>query len=106
MSAVARLQSAWSSTFFVVDQLIEAPSDAVRAGILLRLPDAVIAAKAEQLQDGCADAGFKLGSEYVSIRLAHQSAMRDARGNLPAEVTCQLEIWRNGMVAISEGAAP
>lgn len=104
MSAVARLQSAWSSTFFVVEQLVEAPSHAVRAGVLLRLPDAVIAAKAEQLQDGCLQAGFPPGSDYVAIRLAHQSARRDARGNLPAQVTDQLEYWRRGMVAISEGS--
>lgn len=103
MSAVARLQTAWSANFFVVDQIIEARTHAVRAGILIRLPDAVIAARAEQLQDGCTEAGFSIGSDYVAIRLAHQNAQRDRRGNLPGHITDQLEYWRRGMVAISEG---
>jgi hypothetical protein len=90
--------------FFVVEQLLEAPDNGVRAGILLRLPDAVIAAKARQLQEACKQVGFDQGSDYVDVRHAHQSAQRDARGNLPSQVIDQLEYWRNGMVAISEGA--
>lgn len=95
--------AARGAAFFVVEQLLEAPDNGVRAGILLRLPDAVVAAKAKQLQMACEQAGFTLGSDYVAVRHAHQSAQRDARGNLPAQIVDQLEYWRNGMVAISEG---
>ena len=95
--------AARGAAFFVVEQILEAPDNSVRAGILLRLPDALIAGKSKQLQMACEEVGFNLGSDYVAIRHAHQSAQRDARGNLPAGVIDQLEYWRHGMVAISEG---
>lgn len=104
MNAVTQLKPARrEAMFFVAEQLLDAPDNAVRAGILLRLPDAVIAAKAKHLQAACKEAGFLLGSEYVAIRHGYQSAQRDPRGNLPAHVTEQLEYWRSGMVALSEG---
>lgn len=104
MTALARSRSAWSGNFFFVDQLHEATTDAERAGILLRLPDALVAAEVEQLQAACVEGGFPLGRDYLAIRHSQQSAVRDRQGNLPDQVAEQLEYWRRGMVAISESA--
>lgn len=105
MSAVARLQAAWNSNFFVVDGLLEADSNARRAGILLRLSDAVVAAKAEQLGDACREVGFPDGASYIAVRLAIQSATRTPTGELPPELVNQVELWRRGLAAIA-GAHP
>lgn len=95
--------AARDTKFFVAEQLLDAPDDAVRAGILLRVPDAVIAAKAKHLKAACKEACFELGSNYVDVRLAHQSANRDRLGNLPAAAGQELDRWRSYMVVVSEG---
>ncbi|MBJ3783389.1 hypothetical protein [Devosia sediminis] len=102
LGATSERQPAWSGNFFVVDQLLEAENNAVRAGLLLRLPDAVVASKVVQMQAACREVGFELGSDFLDVRLAHQSAMRDRQGNLPSPIVEQLEYWRRGMVAIAE----
>lgn len=105
MNAIARSSETWSTNFFVVDGLLEARTHAERASILLRLSDAVIAAKVEHLQDACRETGFQAGVDFLSLRLAQHCATRTETGEMPKAIVEQLEYWRNGMVAIA-GAWP
>ena len=101
MNAIARPSETWSPKFVVVDGLLEARTHAQRASILLRLSDAVIAAKVEQLQDACRETGFQAGVDFLSLRLAQHCATRTKTGEMPKALVEQLEYWRNGMVAIA-----
>jgi hypothetical protein len=83
MNAIARISPVESGNFFVVDQILEARSHAPRAAVLLRLSDALIAAKCVQLQAACLEVGFHDGAHYLEVRHAAHCGTRSKQGALP-----------------------
>lgn len=85
-------------------QIIAAASDARRAAIILRLPDALTFTHAEPLMAACRDAGFVAGAEFILIRSTAFSAVRQIDGRLPAPIAAAIQTAR--AVLIDLIAAP
>jgi len=92
--------------FWITRQILRADDDAQRAGILLRIPDLVIAGRDKELIEACQACQFADGAAYVTVRAAVVSATRDETGQLPAEHADRLERCRCGMVAIAGKTSP
>lgn len=101
MSARARLDDA---RFPIVAMIEEADGQAARAVLVLRTPDAVLLGHGPAIQDACLAAGFGLGAQYVAVRIALLSAVRDRQGLIPAEYERNAETWRRGLVAFAAQA--
>lgn len=91
--------------FWIAREILRADSDAVRAAILLRIPDLVLAQKAEVLSEACTACQFGEGAGYISVRLSVACANRDPNGRLPSGMARLLEMWRCSMVALAAGEA-
>lgn len=87
--------------FPVAREVIEASSDARRAAILLRLPDAVVVTHGEVVAAACREIQFDAGVHFLGHRLAVLHATRLPSGALPDHCTATLEIWRSGMAALA-----
>lgn len=98
-----RLRRRRDEEFFVATEIIDAGTEARRALILLRLPDAVLLEKTKALTGACRQAGFKMGLLFISIRIAALSANRLPDGQLPDHHRATLALWANGMSAIAQG---
>lgn len=90
--------------FFVATEIIDARSDARRAQILLRLPDAVLLERVDAITAACRQAGFKMGLLFIGIRITALSAVRMPDGQLPDHHAATMALWANGMSAIAGGA--
>lgn len=88
----------------VVDQLRDAAGDAERAALLLRLPDSVILACAEDLIDACA--GFGAGGRYLRARVVALHAVRSEAGLLAPAFTLPLIGARTALRMIAAGRKP
>lgn len=88
----------------IIRQMHEAETDAVRARLLLNLPDGVLAKYAGVFASACRRARFDAGEEYVALRVAAFAAVRDDCGNLPRLLALSLRDARAAMIAAT-GAA-
>lgn len=91
-----------SANFPIVDQLHAAKSNRDRAGVLLRISDAVLLPFQSQISLACTLGRFEAGSSFIAWRVAALCATRDAHGLLPDLVATELEQWR---VTLSKYAA-
>lgn len=89
--------------FFVAAELIDAATDARRAQILLRLPDAVLLDKTDALNGACRQVGFKMGLLFIGVRISTLCANRLPNGELPDQHRATLDLWRNGLQALADG---
>lgn len=92
--------------FPVVGHLLAAGSDAERAGILLRLSDAVLLAYPMPIAEACAARGFVDGQLFAALRAALLCRTRDAHGLLPERSVAELEGLRvrlSHLAALKEG---
>ena len=71
-------------------QMLEADDDRARAGILLRVPDMVLAKYRGGFVAACAKARFDAGEAFIAARIAAMWAVRDGCGRLPADVEMHL----------------
>jgi len=90
--------------FYLVDQLLEARNHHARAGLLLRVPDALLLTKADVMAEACTKADFPLGADYIAVRVSAMSAVRQVNGDMPQGVVQQLDYWRSAFCAIAGGA--
>lgn len=86
-------------------QIVTARSNARRAEIVLRLPDAVLLADGEAIASACRTVGFGPGAQFVEYRLLSLHAPRQPNGDLPEAHRKCLGIWRNGLAALAGGEA-
>lgn len=91
--------------FPVARQILAAETSAACAVILLRVADDTLVTKGQVLREACLAAGFSLGAQYLDIRIAALTAVRDREGRLPEQHVRALEIWRRGLVALAHGGA-
>jgi hypothetical protein len=64
----------------IVEQLLNAQTDAERAQWLLHVPLSFIVKRHEEVRDALSDAGYRNGLNYVDVLLAVLSMRRDADG--------------------------
>lgn len=64
----------------IIRQMIDAPDDRARAGVLLAVPDTVLMKHREQFEAVCRRAGFDLGQHFIDIRRASWHAVRGPDG--------------------------
>lgn len=89
----------------IVAQLLAAGSDAERAQILLRLPDALVFEQRMQLSRACLAVGFRRGALYIAARISAFVAVRGKNGTLPGHLeTIQNEV-RAELAALACGTA-
>ena len=87
----------------VIRQMLDADGDAVRAGILLSTPVAVLLRYREQFERACRLGRFDEGGEYLALlRIAQDSVRHD--GLLPAPLAAEMERARQDLVMISQVA--
>lgn len=91
------------AVFPVVNQIKQAPSQATRATLLLRIPDALVLAKCIELVEACRETGFSIGVHYLNHRLAALSSTRQSDGSLPERLARPMEIWQRGLIAVAGG---
>lgn len=87
---------------FIVEKLDDATSNRERAGIVLRVPDAIMMTYGAVIASACRKGGFEAGWEFCQIRNSLLHATRDEHGLLPRLPAAELEHWR---VALSTFAA-
>ena len=92
-----------SSLLPVVSQLLDATDHSARARILLRLPDAILLTGSPELGRACSAAGFELGAQYIANQVIALHAVRTPKGDLPDHVVQTMQIWRNGLLAVTGG---
>lgn len=84
----------------VIRQMLDADGDAVRAGILLSAPVAVLLRYRAQFEDACRRGRFDEGSEYLALLRVAQDSVR-VDGLLPSPLAATLERARQELVMIS-----
>lgn len=89
--------------FHIVEQIVTAPCHERRAALVLRVPDGILLQKGVELKEACIEADFSIGATYLDLRIAALCLYRDADGKMPAGPLQQLEVWRRGLVAFSQG---
>ncbi|QXN68020.1 hypothetical protein [Microcystis phage Mwe-Yong1] len=96
-----------SSAMPVADQIRGASSHRRRAEILLRLPDALLAGHATELEEACREAGFgELGRNFIQQRLVALHATRRPDGRQSQNVLTMMDIWCDGLLAAVEQLEP
>jgi len=98
-------RSADSTLFPPAEQIIGMKDDAERAALILRLPDAIIHGKLGELCEASVEAGFTLGSAYLTVRAASFSAVRRLDGSLPADIQAQVDDLRHAMMVVAFACA-
>jgi len=97
--------AAMDGLFPIARQILAAETDRACAAILLRLADDTLVTKGQVLREACLAAGFGMGTQFLDIRLAALSAVRDREGRLPEQHVRAVENWRRGLVALAQGGA-
>lgn len=85
----------------IIRQMHDAEDDRARAGILLSVPDLLLAKFATVFDDACRRAAFDAGRDFIVVRLTAMRAVRDETGNLPTPVAAQLEEYRTTLAAFA-----
>lgn len=83
------------------EQIIAMPTDAARARLILRLPDAIVHDQLGALMSACTEAGFALGAAYLTARAASFSATRRIDGTLPRGIAAQVDEFRHALVVLA-----
>ncbi|BAB54377.1 hypothetical protein [Mesorhizobium japonicum] len=89
----------------ILRQLHDADGDRARADILLRMPDAVVMTFHPVIDAACHRAGFEAGANFLAVRVSLSLAVRDGKGQPPAELAIVAEQFRIGMAEFSAGAS-
>lgn len=93
--------STYSRLFPPAEQIIGMATDAERAALILRLPDAIVHDMIGALMSACAEAGFALGAAYLTTRAASLSATRRIDGTLPHGIAAQVDEFRQALVVLA-----
>jgi len=94
-----------STLFPPAEQIIGMETDAERAALILRLPDAIIHDKLGELCEASVEVGFSLGSAYLTVRAVSFSAVRRLDGSLPADIQAQVDDLRHAMMVVAFACA-
>ncbi|WP_131798364.1 hypothetical protein [Devosia elaeis] len=95
-----------SDTLFPpAEQIIAMATDAERAGLILRLPDAIVHEKIAELCEACVAVGFTVGAAFLTARAASFSSARRIDGGLALDVMAHLEDLRHAMMVIAFACA-
>lgn len=87
------------------EQIVDATCDADRAGLILRLPDAIVSDYLDALRDACVSVGFTVGAAYLTARAVSFSSVRRLDGSLPPDQQAMVESARSTLFEIAFGAA-
>jgi hypothetical protein len=87
----------------LIRQFHDAESDRARAGMLLRLPDGMLAKHAHVFEAACRRAGFEAGLAFIDLRRVAWLAVRDELGRLPAGLEIELARWREQLAVYAQG---
>ena len=88
----------------ILRQLLDADGDAVRAGVLLRLPDTILLKYRPAIEKACQRARFDAGLAFLDVRLAALRAVRGADGRLPPDYAADLERMLDAFAAAGQSA--
>ncbi|MCK9514340.1 MAG: hypothetical protein M0R28_24345 [Pigmentiphaga sp.] len=94
-----------STLFPPAEQIIGMATDAERAALILRLPDAIIHDRLGELCEASVEAGFTLGSAYLTVRAVSFSAVRRLDGSIPADIQAQVDDLRHAMMVVAFACA-
>lgn len=86
-------------------RLLSAGSNRDRAGMLLRVPDAVVLEQADALAEACRQAGFHPGADFITLRGVELHRVRDIHGMLPEAGAAVLEGYRVSLSRFVAGAS-
>lgn len=96
----------FQTTFYPARRVVEAPTHAARASIVLGLSDALASEHCDELRNACLAAGFEDGARFIDTRVLAALAERGPDGRLPSDIERSLEVWRRGIVAIAQAGMP
>jgi hypothetical protein len=88
---------------YFVERVQEAGGGREIAGLLLRVPDAIVLSHGVQLMAECERKRFRAGATFLTYRAAALSAVRDVHGMLPASMGFELEAWRETFSRFAAG---
>lgn len=94
-----------SGLFPPAEQIIGMKTDAERAALILRLPDAIIHDRLGELCEASVEAGFTLGLAYLTVRAVSFSAVRRLDGSLPTDIQAQVDDLRHAMMVVAFACA-
>ena len=89
----------------IIRQMHDADGDAVRARLLLNVPDLILAKYRSVFCGACRRAQFDLGEAYVLLKVDAMQAVRDDLGNLPQDKALALRDLRAALVATHRDTA-
>jgi len=89
----------------IIEQLSNAPDDALRARWLLRVPEHVLWRDQVAIRKMLAAANFKDGITALDAEVAASSAVRDESGAIPQTIRVAREYARIGLKIIARGGA-
>ncbi|WP_426229309.1 hypothetical protein [Pararhizobium sp. DWP3-4] len=87
----------------IIEQLANAPDDAMRARWLLRVPEQVLSRDHVAIHDLLVTAGFQDGIAALNAEVAASSAIRDSSGTIPQRIRFEREYARIGLAIIARG---
>lgn len=90
-----------STLFPPAEQIIAATCNAERAGLILRLPDAIVSDRLTELCDACTSTGFTVGAAYLMARAASFNSVRRLDGSLALNVLSHVEDLRHAVMVIA-----
>jgi hypothetical protein len=82
----------------LIEQMDNAQTVPDQISILLRVPDGIIMKYHVQFADACKRLGFNSGIDFVNLRIAALTAVRDENGLLPDAIASDLESARRAFV--------
>lgn len=91
-----------SDRLHLIEQLRAATGQPAMAGMLLRLPDALVLEHQIEILRACREQRFSAGAQFVDIRVAALCALRDRVGRLPDREAGTLEQWRAAFAALAQ----
>jgi hypothetical protein len=87
----------------IIDELRAAATGRAIAGLLLRVPDAIVLSHGVQLQAECMRKRFAAGATFLDHRAAALAAVRDAHGLIPMSLGLEVESWRETFSVFAAG---
>jgi hypothetical protein len=87
----------------ILRQMHDAADDRARADILLRVPDTILLKFSPVFEGCCRKASFEAGTALIVLRIVALRAVRDAGGNLPADMVAHLDSYRAALAVFAAG---
>jgi hypothetical protein len=89
----------------IIEQLANAPNDAMRSRWLLRVPEHVLSRDHVAIHDLLVACRFQDGVTALNAEVAASSAIRDTSGTIPQLIRFEREYARIGLAIIARGGA-